>query len=75
MVECPGGDMKITFSECPFCHEEVEFFTGDTKVKCSGCGRSVPRDPADLSCLAWCPAASQCYDSRNAATDDAVEAT
>ena len=64
MTQCPGGDMKITESDCPFCGEELEFFTGDTRVKCSGCGRTVPRDRSTLSCLEWCPAASQCFDAR-----------
>ncbi len=61
---CPGGDIRITIRDCPFCGEEVEFFTGDTRVKCSGCSRMVPRDPSSLSCLDWCPAASQCFDAR-----------
>ncbi len=58
-AKCPGSDVEITIIECPGCGEEVEFFTGDSKAKCTSCGQWVPRQVA--SCIEWCPGAEQCF--------------
>lgn len=58
-MKCPGSDVEITVKSCPKCGEEVELFTGESKVKCSSCGTLVHREKA--SCIEWCPGARQCF--------------
>ncbi len=58
-MKCPGSDVEITVKPCPFCGEEVELFTGESKAKCTGCGKMVTREKA--SCIEWCPGARQCF--------------
>lgn len=58
-MKCPGSDVEITVKSCPKCGDEVELFTGESKVKCSGCGTLVHREKA--SCIEWCPGAKQCF--------------
>lgn len=58
-MKCPGSDVEITVKSCPKCGEEVELFTGESKVKCSSCGTLVHREKA--SCIEWCPGAKQCF--------------
>ncbi|MHB8159755.1 MAG: hypothetical protein ACYDGS_04570 [Thermoleophilia bacterium] len=58
-MKCPGSDVEITVMQCPRCGEDVEFFTGESKVKCAGCGNPVTREKA--SCIEWCPGAKQCF--------------
>ena len=61
---CPGirslvGPPQITIRTCPACGEEVEFFSGDTEVKCDECGRMLHRE-ASPSCVTWCQYAEKC---------------
>jgi len=58
-MKCPGSEITITIKQCPHCGEDVELFTGDSKVKCSKCGTWVLRDRA--SCIDWCPGAKVCF--------------
>lgn len=62
-LRCPGTDIQITVYECPQCGEEVELFTGESKVKCSKCGTTVFRKKA--SCVDWCQYAESCYGVKN----------
>jgi NADH pyrophosphatase NudC (nudix superfamily) len=60
--QCPGAanlrTPTITLKKCPQCGEEIEVFSNDTAVKCSGCGFTVYNDL--LSCAQWCKQAREC---------------
>jgi hypothetical protein len=53
---CPGAanlrTPTITMKKCPQCDAEVEVFSNDVSVKCSGCGFVVYNDIE--SCIQWC---------------------
>jgi len=72
---CPGldtaylKDFNTNIIPCPKCGHEIEFFSGERKVKCPSCHSSVFRIDSDLveykdeklifktasrSCLDWC---------------------
>lgn len=59
---CPGtANLKtptLMIKICPQCGEEVEVFSNDTKVACTGCGFIVYNDT--LSCVQWCKYAKEC---------------
>ena len=38
---------------------DVEFFSDETEVECSSCGRTLHRE-ASPSCVSWCEYASKC---------------
>jgi len=48
----------LTIKKCPQCGEEVELFSNDISVKCSGCGFVVYNDIE--SCIQWCRHAKEC---------------
>ena len=61
---CPGirsliGPGRITVRTCPSCGGEVEFFGGETEVRCPSCGHVLRRE-AEPSCVAWCRYAEEC---------------
>lgn len=57
---CPGVFRPIETEICPACGEEIEFFAGDAKLKCTSCDEVVYRRSS--SCLDRCPAKqSSCY--------------
>ena len=58
-MKCPGSDIEITVMQCPRCGEEVELFTGESKVKCAGCGNLVTREKA--SCISGAPAPNSVF--------------
>ena len=53
---CPGAanlrTPTLSIKKCPQCGEEVELFSNDLSVKCSGCGFVVYNDLE--SCIQWC---------------------
>jgi hypothetical protein len=53
---CPGAaNLKtptLTIKKCPQCGEEVELFSNDVSVQCSGCGFITCNDIE--SCIQWC---------------------
>jgi hypothetical protein len=59
---CPGAanlrTPKITMKKCPQCGAEVEVFSNDVSVKCSGGGFVVYNDIE--SCIQWCRHAKEC---------------
>jgi NAD-dependent DNA ligase len=59
---CPGAanlrTPTLAIKKCPRCGEEVELFSNDISVKCSGCGFVVYNDIA--SCVQWCKYAKEC---------------
>jgi ribosomal protein S27E len=59
---CPGAATirtpTLAIKRCPQCGEEVEIFSNDVAVKCSGCGFVVYNDTA--SCVQWCRYAKEC---------------
>ncbi|MCK9590731.1 MAG: hypothetical protein M0Q91_01805 [Methanoregula sp.] len=59
---CPGAanlrTPVLTIKKCPQCGEEVELFSNDLSVKCSGCGFVVYNDIE--SCIQWCRYAKEC---------------
>jgi hypothetical protein len=59
---CPGvANLRIptfTFKKCSHCGEEVELFSNNISVKCSGCGFVVCNDIE--SCIQWCRHAKVC---------------
>ena len=59
---CPGtANLRtptLAIKKCPRCGEEVELFSNDISVKCSGCGFVVFNDIA--SCVQWCKYAKEC---------------
>jgi NADH pyrophosphatase NudC (nudix superfamily) len=59
---CPGAASlrtpTLTINKCPQCGEEVELFSNDMSVKCSGCGFVVYNDIE--SCIQWCRHAKEC---------------
>lgn len=59
---CPGSDLKVTFKDCPRCGDELEFFTGDSRVKCAKCSTIVLRDQSE--CAEWCAYADQCFGTK-----------
>lgn len=63
---CPGiksiiGPVQIITRSCASCGEEVEFFSDETELKCSNCGRMVHRE-ASASCVIWCQYSEKCID-------------
>ena len=61
--KCPGvRDVlrpEIILKTCPACGDDVEFFSDETEVECSSCGRTLHRE-ASPSCVSWCEYASKC---------------
>ncbi|MEW6033896.1 MAG: phosphohydrolase [Chloroflexota bacterium] len=60
--KCPGQDprnLKVTLLKCPTCGEEVEMFSNELRVKCSGCGGWVYGEQVP-SCIDWCAKAKEC---------------
>lgn len=61
---CPGAENvripELEIKECPNCGEEVEFFSRETKSKCSNCGAIVFKEQTP-SCIDWCPLAEECF--------------
>jgi NADH pyrophosphatase NudC (nudix superfamily) len=59
---CPGAtNLKtptLSIRKCPQCGVEVEVFSNDISVKCSGCGFEVYNDIE--SCIQWCRHAKEC---------------
>ncbi len=59
---CPGSanirTPTLTIKKCPECGEEVEVFSSDTKVVCSGCGFTIYNDIS--GCVRWCRHAKDC---------------
>lgn len=59
---CPGSanirTPTLSIRRCPECGSEVEVFSSDTKVVCSGCGFAIYNDLA--SCVHWCKYAKEC---------------
>jgi len=59
---CPGAanlrTPTLTIKKCPQCGEEVELFSNDISVKCSGWGFVVYNDIE--SCILWCRHAKEC---------------
>jgi hypothetical protein len=59
---CPGSinlrTPTLTIKKCPQCGDEVEVFSNDVSVKCSGCGFEVFNDI--MSCIQWCKYAKEC---------------
>jgi NADH pyrophosphatase NudC (nudix superfamily) len=59
---CPGAanlrTPTLSIRKCPQCGEEVELFSNDISVKCSGCGFVVYNDIE--SCIQWCRHAKEC---------------
>ena len=57
---CPGAanlrTPTLAIKKCPHCGEEMELFSNDISVKCSGCGFMVYNDIQ--SC--WCRHAKEC---------------
>ena len=64
---CPGAanlrTPTLTIKKCPQCGEEVELFSNDISVKCSGCGFVVYNDIE--SCIQWCRHAKECVGEEN----------
>lgn len=66
MVRCPGQDQRfwkpddIFEVQCPSCHNFVEFFKDESKLKCRNCGQLVTNPKIDLGCAKWCQYAEQC---------------
>lgn len=59
---CPGQDsrnLKAAIYQCPVCHNEVEIFSDETRIKCRKCGNYVYRDKTP-SCIEWCSKAREC---------------
>ena len=61
--KCPGvRDVlrpEIILRTCPACGDDVEFFSDETEVECSSCGRTLHREVSP-SCFSWCEYASKC---------------
>jgi endogenous inhibitor of DNA gyrase (YacG/DUF329 family) len=59
---CPGTATlrtpTLSIRKCPQCGGEVELFSNDISVKCSGCGFVVRNDIE--SCIQWCRHAKEC---------------
>jgi hypothetical protein len=59
---CPGAaniqTPTLTIKKCPHCGAQVEVFSNDISVKCSGCGFTVYNDIE--SCIQWCRHAKEC---------------
>lgn len=59
---CPGAanlrTPTLAIKKCPQCGEEVELFSNDISVRCSGCGFAVFNDI--ISCVQWCRYAKEC---------------
>jgi LSD1 subclass zinc finger protein len=58
-MKCPGSEIRIDEQKCEICGETIEFFTGDSKVKCPKCKTFNYRKRQ--SCADWCPNAEKCF--------------
>lgn len=47
------------YVKCPFCGEEVEMWTDETKKKCPKCSGEIFAAEA-TSCIEWCKYAKEC---------------
>ncbi len=63
MAQCPGKDMRnltVSYHPCPNCHQPVEMFSDEARVRCQNCGTKVYKEQAP-NCLQWCSAARECF--------------
>ena len=77
---CPGQDtaylrdFNTNIVPCPKCGYEIEFFSGERKVRCSNCytnvfnlnpdiinykNGSLSFEPGERSCIDWCTASAE----------------
>lgn len=66
LERCPGsreliGPTQIVRRTCPYCSDEVEFFSDEAEAKCQKCGHKLHRE-ATPSCVSWCQYAEKCID-------------
>jgi len=61
-MRCPGQDSRkltVSYHHCPECGEPVEFFSDETRTRCSECRAVVVKEQAP-NCIQWCEAAREC---------------
>ncbi len=61
-MKCPGQDKRkltVSYHPCPECGELVEFFSDETRVRCSKCKTVVFVEQVP-NCVRWCQAAREC---------------
>jgi len=63
IYKCPGSQAfsrpHPEFIKCPFCREEIEIWSDETKARCQKCRKFVTRSLLQ-SCLDWCRYAKEC---------------
>ncbi len=61
---CPGSSMfknlSIEVQTCPYCGNEVEFFSDEMEVVCDNCGKKVKRILDKNLCINYCKYAKEC---------------
>ena len=61
-MRCPGQysrKLTVSYHPCPECGELVEFFSDETRTRCSECRAVVVKEQAP-NCIQWCEAAREC---------------
>ncbi len=79
-MKCPGQDSRkltVSYRPCPECGELVEFFSDETRARCTKC-RAVVLIEQVPNCVQWCEAARECigaerYDAIMKELKDAVK--